>query len=85
MCVQQMHLEELEKDLQYAFDLFDKDGNGVVSPEEIRYVMKALGHTVPLREIEVMVEEADPSGDGFLSIDEFKQVMIYRKELDPDY
>ncbi|KAF7113422.1 hypothetical protein RHSIM_RhsimUnG0128300 [Rhododendron simsii] len=36
------------KDLRDAFDLYDKDGNGLISAKELHAVIKSLGRSAPL-------------------------------------
>lgn len=47
-----------EDDLRAAFRVFDKDGNGFISPQELRQVMLNLGEKLTDEEIEVMIREA---------------------------
>jgi len=64
-----------EKDeLRQAFNMFDKDGNGVISASELGEVMRNLGQKLHEDEIEVMLKEADLDGDSNINFDEFKQM-----------
>ena len=58
-------LTEKEKfELKTAFDLFDKDGTGSISSEELRSVICTLGHTPSSQEIDQMVASLDKDGYG---------------------
>jgi hypothetical protein len=58
-------LTEKEKfELRTAFDLFDKDGTGSISSEELRSVICTLGHTPTSKEMEQMVASLDKDGYG---------------------
>ncbi|WOK93654.1 calmodulin-like protein 7 [Canna indica] len=66
-------LEELEE----AFEVFDENGNGVISAEEVRSVMQMLGFEEG-REVEEcrrMIEAYDGDGDGALTFSEFKKML----------
>ena len=72
-----MKMEETNRvsELQEAFRLFDKDGNGLISFEELRHVMKNLGENLTDSEIGEMMNEADSDGDRQINYDEFVKMM----------
>ena len=49
-----------------AFKVFDKDGNGFISPVELQHIMTNLGEKLENDEIIDMVREADQDGDGYI-------------------
>ena len=53
-----------EQELKEAFQVFDKDGNGYISKEELRHVMINLGEKLTDDEVDEMMREADTDGDG---------------------
>ena len=53
-----------EEELREAFQVFDKDGNGYISKEELHQVMNNLGEKLTDDEIADMIKEADADGDG---------------------
>jgi calmodulin len=53
-----------EEELRESFRAFDKDGNGLISREELRSVMASLGERLTEAEIEQMIREADENGNG---------------------
>jgi calcium-dependent protein kinase len=65
-----------------AFRIFDKDGNGVITPEELQEV---LGHDTGSEmqknfkrnkeEIESIIQECDKDGDGCINFEEFLAMM----------
>ena len=44
--------------------VFDKNGDGVITATELRYVMTNLGEKMTDEEIDEMLREADTDGDG---------------------
>lgn len=47
-----------------AFAVFDQDGSGTISADELRQVMKSLGEDLTDREIDEMIAEADKDRNG---------------------
>ncbi|KAK3790463.1 hypothetical protein RRG08_015932 [Elysia crispata] len=63
------------RELREAFRLFDKDGDGSISTEELGTVMRNLGQFPSMDELNQMLKEIDIDGDGTFSFEEFVQVM----------
>lgn len=63
------------RELREAFRLFDKDGDGSISTEELGTVMRNLGQFPSMDELNQMLKEIDIDGDGSFSFEEFVQVM----------
>ena len=49
-------------ELKEAFQLFDKDGSGTISNDELEVVMKSLGQTPTDEELQQMIREVDVDG-----------------------
>jgi len=49
-------------DFRKAFLLFDKDGNGRITADELIDVMRTLGQSPTSREVEEMIKKADQDG-----------------------
>ncbi|KAF9527228.1 EF-hand [Crepidotus variabilis] len=64
-----------EEEMRQAFKVFDKDGNGFISVSELKEVMKNLGENLTAAEIDLMMKEADVSGDGQVDYPEFVKMM----------
>jgi len=58
-----------------AFKLFDTDGDGTISVQELSTVMKSLGLQPSPQEIQEMMTEADEDGSGSIEFDEFLNMM----------
>lgn len=63
------------QDLREAFRLFDKDGDGSITTDELGTVMRNLGQYPNTDELNMMLKEIDIDGDGTFSFEEFVQVM----------
>ena len=50
-------------DFRKAFQLFDKDGNGKITSDELCDVMRSLGQKPSDSEVEAMIQQADQDGN----------------------
>ena len=55
---------EQERELQRAFQEFDRDGNGYISREELKEVMHSVGDKLTDDELDGMIKRADLDNDG---------------------
>lgn len=63
-----------EEEIRQAFKVFDKDGNGYITSEELAQVMANLGERLTAGELREMMKEADTNGDGRIDYEEFVKV-----------
>jgi hypothetical protein len=68
--------EEPADSLLNAFNLFDRDGNGVIDIQELHLMMNTLGERMTPEEILALLNEADADGDGVINFEEFKVIML---------
>lgn len=69
MMAKKMENTDSEEEIREAFRVFDKENNGYISTEEMRFVMSHLGEKLTTDEIEEMITEADEDNDGRISYD----------------
>ncbi len=67
--------DDSEEEVRETFRVFDKDGNGFISPDELRYVLGNIGEKLTDEEIDEMITEADVDGDGLINYEEFVLMM----------
>ena len=60
--------------LQTAFKMFDKDGGGSISTDEIKQVL-AFGQNLDEKVIADIIKQVDANGDGEISFEEFAEMM----------
>ncbi|KAF9793202.1 calmodulin-like protein [Thelephora terrestris] len=70
--------------LKEAFEMFDEDGNGTITPAELGKLMKGvLGSEIPKGEIEAIIKSVDADNSGTIDFDEFLTLMSDPKFHDP--
>ncbi|KAH7852837.1 hypothetical protein Vadar_029935 [Vaccinium darrowii] len=67
----------MEKTQQYerVFNRFDDDGNGKISPKELRLCVGSIGGELTEEEAEAAVVLMDSDGDGELGIEDFVRLI----------
>ncbi|KAK2583157.1 hypothetical protein KPH14_009180 [Odynerus spinipes] len=63
------------REFREAFNLFDKDGDGNITKEELGRVMRSLGQFARAEELNTMLQEIDIDGDGTVSFEEFVEIV----------
>jgi len=61
--------------LQTAFKMFDKDGGGSISTDEIKQVL-SFGQNLDEAVVQQIIEQVDKNGDGEISYEEFAAMML---------
>ena len=66
-----------DSQLKQRFGVFDKDGDGFITREEMIAIVHELdmGLEWTTNAIDTLFKEADSNGDGMIDFDEFKHVM----------
>lgn len=68
--------EEDVAKLWEAFQVFDADGSGAISSEELGQVMRSLGQSPNETELRDMIKEVDVDLSGSIDFEEFKMLMV---------
>ncbi|KAM7505361.1 hypothetical protein LguiB_004265 [Lonicera macranthoides] len=65
------NLHGSEFDLEHAFKIIDRDGNGLITKAELEVLFSRVGSPPSEEELTMMVNELDRNGDGCISLEEF--------------
>ncbi|XP_012478447.2 calmodulin-like protein 3 [Gossypium raimondii] len=57
-----------------VFQMFDKNGDGRISKEELNDSLKKLGIFIPDDELTQMIKKIDVNGDNYVDIEEFREL-----------
>ncbi|KAI8537360.1 hypothetical protein RHMOL_Rhmol09G0018000 [Rhododendron molle] len=70
--------DKLENDLVEAFKVYDQDGDGFISREELERVLTQLGflNENAGQDCKSMIDTYDMNSDGVLDFEEFKKMML---------
>jgi calmodulin len=75
--------EEQIAEYKEAFSLFDKSGDGTITTKDLGTVIRALGKNPTEAELQDIINEVDPNGDGTVDFPAFLTIMA-RKMKDTD-
>lgn len=67
--------EESEADVLKSFEVFDRDGNGLISTVELRHVLTGLGERLDPGQVEDLIRSAD-QGDGMVDYKTFVSTLM---------
>ncbi|KAK3040505.1 hypothetical protein RJ639_028951 [Escallonia herrerae] len=77
--------EEQIVEFQEAFNLFDKNGDGCITVEELATVIRSLDQNPTEEELHGMINEVDADGNGTIEFVEFLNLMAKKiKETDAE-
>ncbi|CAN6292279.1 unnamed protein product [Urochloa humidicola] len=70
--------EEQIAAMEEAFAFFDKNGDGLITIDELRVVLESLGQNNTTCELQWMIAEVDADGDGAINFSEFLKLMEFK-------
>ncbi|KAK1259584.1 putative calcium-binding protein CML19 [Acorus gramineus] len=70
--------EEQSRSLREAFGMYETTdgGGGFITPKSLKRMLSRLGERTTIEKCEVMIKRFDLDGDGVISFDEFKLMMM---------
>ncbi|XP_010937895.1 putative calcium-binding protein CML19 [Elaeis guineensis] len=68
--------EEKERELREAFGMYEMEGEGCITPRSLKRMLSRLGASRELEDCQAMICRFDLNGDGVISFDEFKVMMM---------
>ncbi|XP_074656027.1 neo-calmodulin-like isoform X4 [Tubulanus polymorphus] len=69
-----------DEEMREAFKVFDRDNDGFIDAQELRFTMNNLGQPLSDEDVKAMIKEADIDGDGRINYEEFIKMMRLKQE-----
>ena len=66
--------QEYDEEIKMAFEVFDTDGDGSITVEELRSKLATLGEKMTNEEVDALIAHADKDGNGSISLEEFRDM-----------
>nr|XP_022337392.1 neo-calmodulin-like [Crassostrea virginica]XP_022337394.1 neo-calmodulin-like [Crassostrea virginica] len=76
--------KEKVQELFDAFSMFDKNGDGMISADELKRVLFQMGKHPTLRELQAFVRSVDADKSGTIDFDEFLEIFARKMSIDPE-
>ncbi|XP_022106348.1 calmodulin-like isoform X2 [Acanthaster planci] len=70
--------QEQFSEFKAAFSIFDKDGDGTVTSDELAVVLRSIGLNPTKRELDMIIKEADTDGNNMIELNEFLATMTQK-------
>lgn len=67
--------KDSKENINKVFELFDEDGKGHITVDDLKKVSEQLGEEMSDEEIAEMIERADTDGKGYVNAEEFFNIM----------
>jgi len=67
--------EELKQELREAFRIYDRDGQGFITTDVLKEILRELDNKLTEEDLDGIIEEVDEDGSGTLDFDEFMEMM----------
>ena len=64
------------RELAEAFKVFDREGNGYITSQELKHVMLKVADELTEEEVDAMIKQADVNGDGQIEYEEFIALLM---------
>lgn len=76
LCTSKRAMGNSRKEIESTFNMFDNNGNGKLTVNELRDVALMLGEDMSEEELEDMFKKADGDNDGFVTADDFYTIIF---------
>ena len=72
---ERMQATDQEEKYMQGFKFIDRNGNGLISPAELKQVLKLIGENPTDEEISAMIRIADTDDDGQIDYEDFVRMI----------
>merc|ERR1719445_508571 len=69
-------IEDDEEELKEAFRIYDKEGQGFITNDVLKEILREIDPTLTKNDLENIIEEVDEDGSGTMDFDEFQEMMM---------
>merc|ERR1719474_278144 len=64
------------EELKEAFRIYDRDGQGFITTDVLKEILREIDSTLTESDLENIIEEVDEDASGTLDFDEFQEMMM---------
>ena len=74
--VEDPDIETMKKELKDAFRIYDKEGQGFITNDVLKDILREIDNTLTEDDLDHIIEEVDEDGSGTMDFDEFQEMMM---------
>jgi calcium-binding protein CML len=79
----EMHIPRRANEFRNVFDFLDKNGDGNLTKDEMRFIMNAVGHELTDEELRELIQEIAGAGEQAISEEQFLNFVYLQLQGDP--
>ena len=68
--------EDIENELNEAFNAYDKNGKGVISVKEFKRILNTFGDKICEEKIDEIIQKVDPKNKGYIDYKELTKIIV---------
>merc|ERR550532_2880627 len=68
--------EQMKEELKEAFRIYDKEGQGFITNDVLKDILREIDNTLTEEDLDGIVEEVDEDDSGTMDFDEFQEMMM---------
>ena len=68
--------EQMKEELKEAFRIYDKEGQGFITNEVLKEILREIDSTLTEDDLEGIIQEVNDDGSGTMDFDEFQEMKM---------
>ena len=74
---EKMWQETVDEDLQECFNIFDSDGDGYITAQDLKELFSKMGELISIEEAIEILADCDLNSDGLIDYEGLRQFLFF--------